>query len=273
MTRPASSQVMSPTRAGLSTSMTTPGVEDTAQDFSTNQDQDGFPLEENPTAASDTPLSRGGTERLIRSLAGIQDARSFAEMLVQGLRDLHSADPANMEEFGSLQNPPSPPPQFNREADDGQDPRLPPLDNMNPGGRYDNKELAEHTKSLVSSPPIKLPRLHTKADYKSWRSEVPLHFDMRMLGDITYGAERYDNDEGQRRPKYHELRKNKAFSALALSLSVDLRTTFKIDDIRDNMDADALLFERITPRCCLSASRSTSRPATVLTLTTCCRSW
>ncbi|GMF49056.1 unnamed protein product [Phytophthora fragariaefolia] len=65
-----------------------------------------------------------------------------------------------------------------------------------------------------------------------------------MLGAITYGTERYDSTEGLRRAKYHEwfeARKNKAFSALALSLSVDLRTTFKIDDIRDNMDAAAML--------------------------------
>ncbi|KAE9260250.1 hypothetical protein PF001_g32771 [Phytophthora fragariae] len=70
-----------------------------------------------------------------------------------------------------------------------------------------------------------------------------------MLGAITYGTERYDEAEGLRRAKYHEwfeARKNKTFSALALSLSVDLRTTFKIDDIRDNMDAAALLFTRIT---------------------------
>ncbi|KAE9279463.1 hypothetical protein PR003_g28228 [Phytophthora rubi] len=129
----------------------------------------------------------------------------------------------------------------------GDDPRdLPLLDNINPGGRYDDKELAEHTKALVSSPPIELPNLYSKADYKSWRSEVPLHFDTRMLGAVTYGTERYDEAEGLRRAKYHEwfsARKNKAFSALALS--VDLRTTFKIDDIRDNMDAAVLLFTRL----------------------------
>ncbi|KAE9324129.1 hypothetical protein PF001_g3586 [Phytophthora fragariae] len=120
---------------------------------------------------------------------------------------------------------------------------------MNRGGRYDDKELAQPTKALVSSPPIKLPKLQSKSDYKSWRSEVPLYFDTRVLGAITYGTERYDEAEVLRRAKYHEwfeARKNKAFSALALSLSVDLRTTFKIDDIRDNMDAAALLFTRIT---------------------------
>ncbi|KAG3024903.1 hypothetical protein PC121_g11173 [Phytophthora cactorum] len=45
---------------------------------------------------------------------------------------------------------------------------------------------------------------------------------------------------GVRRQKYfvwYETRKNKTISALALSLSLDLRATFKIDAIRDNMDA------------------------------------
>ncbi|KAE8885252.1 hypothetical protein PF010_g10079 [Phytophthora fragariae] len=68
-----------------------------------------------------------------------------------------------------------------------------------------------------------------------------------MLGAVTYGTERYDEAEGLRRAKYHEwfgARKNKVFSTLALS--VDLRTTFKIDDIRDNMDAAVLLFTCIT---------------------------
>ncbi|OWY94160.1 hypothetical protein PHMEG_00036188 [Phytophthora megakarya] len=46
--------------------------------------------------------------------------------------------------------------------------------------------------------------------------------------------------------KWYEMRKNKAFSALALSLSVDLRTMFKIDDIREHMDAAAMLYARIT---------------------------
>ncbi|OWY96818.1 hypothetical protein PHMEG_00032816 [Phytophthora megakarya] len=116
-------------------------------------------------------------------------------------------------------------------------------------GRYSNTELIDYTKVLINSQPIKLPKLHIKGDYKAWRSEVPLHFETRMLGDITYGGERYDEVEELRRVKYKEwfeVRKNKAFSALALSLSVDLRTTFKIDDIRDSIDATALLYSRIT---------------------------
>ncbi|KAE8975266.1 hypothetical protein PR002_g25641 [Phytophthora rubi] len=234
---------MSPTRAGQSQSPA-PGVDDTAREVSTNEGQAGSPLDENAIAANDGSLSRSDAERLIRTLVGIQGGRSLAEALFEGLRDLHSAPhPANSAETLPVSN--LSPSQTSR--DDPRD--LPPMDNMNPGGRYDDKELAQHTKALVSSPPIKLPKLQSKSDYKSWRSEVPLHFDTRMLGAITYGTERYDEAEGLRRAKYHEwfeARKNKVFSALALLLSVDLRTTFKIDDIRDNMDAAALLFTRIT---------------------------
>ncbi|KAE9296277.1 hypothetical protein PR003_g23797 [Phytophthora rubi] len=242
---------MSPTRAGQSQSPA-PGVDDTAQAISTNEDQAGPLLDENATAAND-----GDT------------------------RPSFSAPPSEFRGNSSVSNPSPPQTSRDDQADwqpppsqgdglrvlrllltprsQGDDPRdLPPLVNMNPGGRYDDKELAENTKALVSSPPIKLPKLHSKSDYKSWRSEVPLHFDTRMLDAITYGTERYDESEGLRRAKYYELfsaRKNNAFSAVALSLSVDLRTTFKIDDIRDNIDAAALLL------------RSTLRSATASILT------
>ncbi|OWY92074.1 hypothetical protein PHMEG_00039070 [Phytophthora megakarya] len=109
-------------------------------------------------------------------------------------------------------------------------------------GRYSNTERIDYTKVLINLQPIKLPKLHTMGDYKAWRSEVPLHFETRMLGDITYGGERYDEEEGLRRFKYKEwfeARKNKAFSWI-------LRTTFKIDEIRDSMDAATLLYSRIT---------------------------
>ncbi|KAE9264592.1 hypothetical protein PR003_g32751, partial [Phytophthora rubi] len=110
-------------------------------------------------------------------------------------------------------------------------------------------ELAEYTKALRNSAPITLPKLHSKGDYKAWKSEVPLHFEPRSLGDITYGGERHDEDLGLRRQKYAEwysARKTKAFSALALSLSVDLRSTFKVDELRDDMEAASVLWEAIT---------------------------
>ncbi|OWZ07839.1 hypothetical protein PHMEG_00019715 [Phytophthora megakarya] len=80
--------------------------------------------------------------------------------------------------------------------------------------RYNNDELIAYTKVIINSQ-VKLPKLHTKGDYKAWRSEVPLHFDSRMLGDITYGPERYDEQEG-------------------------------LPEIRDNKNAAAMLYERVT---------------------------
>ncbi|GMF19258.1 unnamed protein product [Phytophthora fragariaefolia] len=253
VTYPTSPQVMSPTAAGLLTSPAS-GVDNTTRGILTDQDPAGLGLDENASVASDTTLSRSDAERLIRTLAGISGGRPLAEALFEGLRDLHSAPrPANTAEASPVTNQAPPSRSTNQrlplpEGDDQRNLQPPPLGSMNAGSRYDDKELAGHTKALVSSPPIKLPKQHSKGDYKSWRSEVPLHFDTRMLGAITYGTERYDSTEGLSRAKYHEwfeARKNKAFSALALSLSVDLRTTFKIDDISDNMDAAAMLFERV----------------------------
>ncbi|KAE8998354.1 hypothetical protein PF011_g15091 [Phytophthora fragariae] len=115
---------------------------------------------------------------------------------------------------------------------------------MNPGGRYagggdeSSAELARH----------QVAKLQSKADYKAWKSEVPLHFETCTLGDITYGTERYDEGEGLRRPKYAEwfrMQKNKAFSALALSLSVNLRSTFRMDELRDKMKAASALYNQI----------------------------
>ncbi|KAG2771515.1 hypothetical protein PC129_g14756 [Phytophthora cactorum] len=119
------------------------------------------------------------------------------------------------------------------------------LDNQHPGGRYDDKELAEHTKTLRNTPHIKLPNLSKKEDYQAWLSEVPLPFENRLLDETTYGTERFDSVEGYKRPKYAEwykARKVIDFSVLALSLSVGLLTTLKIDSIRDQMEAPSLLW-------------------------------
>ncbi|KAE9217583.1 hypothetical protein PF005_g8598 [Phytophthora fragariae] len=64
-------------------------------------------------------------------------------------------------------------------------------DNNFPSGRYDDRELAEYTKALRNLAPITPPKLHSKGDYKAWKSEVPLHFDLahletlRMEGSAT----------------------------------------------------------------------------------------
>ncbi|KAG2889571.1 hypothetical protein PC119_g12315 [Phytophthora cactorum] len=123
------------------------------------------------------------------------------------------------------------------------------LDYNFPGDRYDAKELVEYSKALRNSPAIQLPRLHTKEEYKVWKNEVPLHFEPRTLGDITYGGECYDVDFGLRRVKFTEwyrARMNKAFSALALS--VDLLFTLKVDEIQEDMEAASILWSFITKR-------------------------
>ncbi|KAE9010707.1 hypothetical protein PR001_g16098 [Phytophthora rubi] len=103
-------------------------------------------------------------------------------------------------------------------------------DNNFPSGRYDDRELAEYTKALRNLAPITLPKLHSKGDYKAWKSEIPLHFDLAHL-ETLHG---------------YSARKTKAFSALALSLSVDLRSTFKVDELRDDMEAASVLCQAIT---------------------------
>ncbi|KAG2769830.1 hypothetical protein PC116_g16830 [Phytophthora cactorum] len=259
VTLSASPQVMSPIRVHDSTT-DTPGVEDPIPGgASANGSRGARQLADNvtdtATGRGDDVLSHEEAEHLIWSITGIQGGRSLVENSLEGLRARNLP----------VRNQPPPP---NNPSDggysSGESSKAPSsrpsmLDNQNPGGRYDDKELAEHTKSLRNTADIKLPSLSKKEDYKVWFSEVPLHFESRLLGKITYGAERFDSVEGCQRPKYAEwykARKVKAFSALALSLSVDLRTTFKIDSSET----------RWRHRHCFgSASRSILRRATVLT--------
>eukprot|EP00644_Phytophthora_capsici_P009993 jgi/Phyca11/130059/e_gw1.90.39.1 len=198
-------------------------------------------------------MSHSDVEHLARSLAEIPGGRRLIQALLQGLAQ--SAERAE-------ENPPPQRPRSNssvsgrnRHADDAvsvrsDDPSNVPsmFDNKNPGGRYDDAELTDSIKSLRNVS-IKLPALTKKEEYQAWYSEVPLHFESCMLGDITYGAERFDSVEGYGRPKYAEwykLRQTKAFSVMALSLSVELRTTFKIDDMRDQTEAASILWKSIT---------------------------
>ncbi|ETM34569.1 hypothetical protein L914_18369 [Phytophthora nicotianae] len=260
VTRPASPQVMSPTRALQAieegSGAQCAGSQDQGQVLAC-QDQVQQTLVENTANKGDATISHEEAEHLIHSLAGIRGGRPLIRVLLEGLQSLH---PIQTDDSVPLRNSPPPPPSepsgdgsssgSASASDLGEYPRENlHLDNNFPGGRYDDKELVEYTKALRISPAIQLPKLHTKEDYKVWKSEVPLHFEPRTLGDITYGGKRYDVDFGLRRVKYTEwyrARKNKAFSALALSLSVDLRSTFKVDEIREEMEAASILWSFIT---------------------------
>ncbi|KAE9224672.1 hypothetical protein PF005_g5816 [Phytophthora fragariae] len=224
-TQHETSQVMSPTRAR-------PRTEE-ASGALVNEDEDAASGGGQRASHQDDSTL---TDAFARSLAENPVGAALRRALLDGLQD-HSG---NADQ--------SPPPSEEEEEEDREDIRGPPLDNMNPSGRYVDEELAEATRALRNSPVIKLPKPQSKADYKAWKSEVPLHFETCTLGDITYGTERYDENEGLRRPKYAEwfrMRKNKAFSALALSLSVDLRSTFRVDELRDNMKAASALYNQI----------------------------
>nr|KAE8938952.1 hypothetical protein PF009_g11200 [Phytophthora fragariae] len=263
VTRHASSQVMSLIRAQRSTDVAC-GV-DNQEEVSTNPDEAAQRLAESVefartfeesgqvTDRADAVLSHDEAELLVRSLAGIPGGRPLIRVLLEGIDRRARTVAGESLEISPLQ-PPSEPDSNGSSHGDCTDPDEPRrgdamLENNFPGGRYDDRELAEYTKALRNSAPITLPKLHSKGDYKAWKSEVPLHFEPRTLGDITYGGERYDEDLGLRRQKYAEwysARKTKAFSALALSLSVDLRSTFKVDELRDDMEAASVLWEAIT---------------------------
>ncbi|KAG3066608.1 hypothetical protein PI125_g23829 [Phytophthora idaei] len=214
---------MSPIRVHDSTT-DAPGVEDPSPGgASANGSRGARQLADNvtdtATGRGDDVLSHEEAEHLIRSITGIQGGRSLVENLLEGLRARNLP----------VRNQPPPP------------------NNPSDGG-YSSGARGAH-KSLRNTADIKLPSLSKKGDYLVWFSEVPLHFESRLLGEITYGAERFDSVEGYQRPKcaeWYKARKVKAFSALALSLSVDLRTTFKIDSIRDQIEAPSLLWQRIT---------------------------
>ncbi|OWY95543.1 hypothetical protein PHMEG_00034428 [Phytophthora megakarya] len=222
MTRIAS-QAMSPIRAQHSTDVD-PGVANTTVENSANRDRGGSSLAENATTRNDATLSHEEAEDLILSLADIPGGRPLFQTLLQNL---------NRSTTEGFETEPDSPPLANSQDSSQRDFSFPGnLDNMNPGGRYDNAELSSYTKVLINSPSIKLPKLQARVTTRPGKSEVPLHFEQHMLADITYGVERYDEAEGLR----------------PLSLSVDLRTTFKIDDIRKHMDAAAMLIARITQR-------------------------
>ncbi|KAG2790621.1 hypothetical protein PC129_g16460 [Phytophthora cactorum] len=114
------------------------------------------------TARANDVLSHEEAEHLIRSLTGIAGGRPLVEKLLEELRARNFA----------LRNQPPPPPNDPRDGDDSSaghseatSSQLSMLDNQHPGDRYDDKDLAEHTKTLQNTPDIKLPNLSKKKDY------------------------------------------------------------------------------------------------------------
>jgi hypothetical protein len=126
-----------------------------------------------------TTLSHEKVEHLVRSLAVIPGGRPLIAVLPEGLA--WRAHSAAALPFGT--QPPQPPSDLGsdgsshrgRAPDEQSQGHAAPLDNTFPGGRYNNRELADYTKALRNSAPIQLLRLLSNGDYKAWKSELPLH--------------------------------------------------------------------------------------------------
>ncbi|EEY55270.1 uncharacterized protein PITG_09195 [Phytophthora infestans T30-4] len=117
------------------------------------------------------------------------------------------------------------------------------------GASYDDVELGLHTEKMLGKE-VPLPKLSdNKKDYDKWKSEVTLRFPTYKLNAITYGEERYNSVAGLNSQKYHtwyDTRRSMAFTTMALSLDMNLREMFKVDELRDQMEAPSLLWNRIT---------------------------
>ncbi|OWZ06819.1 hypothetical protein PHMEG_00020881 [Phytophthora megakarya] len=117
------------------------------------------------------------------------------------------------------------------------------------GSRYSDVELKENTNKLLDKE-VLLPKLtDVKEEFEKWRRELTLCFPLYKLDEITYGGVHYDAQLGFVNPHYHrwfDTRRVMAFTARALSLDMNLRVLFKVDKLRDQMEAPSLLWGRLT---------------------------
>ncbi|POM57736.1 Hypothetical protein PHPALM_37713 [Phytophthora palmivora] len=124
------------------------------------------------------------------------------------------------------------------------------------GTRYDDAEIVKHTKKLLGKE-MSLPKLSDqKGEYTRWKSEVTLRFPTFKQSAITNGEKRYDAALGYTNMKYHtwyNTRRVMAFTAMALSLDMNMRDLFKVDELQDQMEA---------LHCSGAASRRTLRRVT-----------
>ncbi|KAE9215117.1 hypothetical protein PF005_g9561 [Phytophthora fragariae] len=96
------------------------------------------------------------------------------------------------------------------------------------GSRYDDADIAKQTEKLLGKE-VPLPKLvDQKKESACWKSEVTLRFPTFKLDAITYGGERYDSALGMKYHTWYDTRRVMAFTAMALSLDMNLRYLFKI---------------------------------------------
>ncbi|KAF4044459.1 hypothetical protein GN244_ATG03167 [Phytophthora infestans] len=144
--------------------------------------------------------------------------------------------------------------------------------------RYSDAELVDATSKMVGKEVV-LPKLKdVKEVFARWRSEVILRFPLCKIDATTYESERYDSQLGYVNPKYHswyDTRRVMAFTAMALSLDMNLRDLFKVDELREDMEAPSLLWDELreemeAPSLLLGGLWLTSLDVMGLTPTTSC---
>ncbi|OWZ17890.1 hypothetical protein PHMEG_0008100 [Phytophthora megakarya] len=121
------------------------------------------------------------------------------------------------------------------------------LDNQH-GSRYSDVELKENTNQLLGKEVLLPKQTDVKEEFEKWRSELTLRFPLYKLDEITYGGVHYDAQLGFVNPHYHrwlDTRRVMAFTAMALALDMNLREIFKVDELRDQMEAPSLLWGRL----------------------------
>ncbi|KAF4037276.1 hypothetical protein GN244_ATG10658 [Phytophthora infestans] len=114
--------------------------------------------------------------------------------------------------------------------------------------RYNDAELVDATSKMIGKEVVLPKRKDVKEELARWRSEVTLRFPLYELDAIPYESERYDSQLGYVNPKYHrwyDTRRVMSFTAMALSLDMNLRDLFKVDELREEMEAPSLLWDRI----------------------------
>ncbi|KAF4142029.1 hypothetical protein GN958_ATG08784 [Phytophthora infestans] len=144
--------------------------------------------------------------------------------------------------------------------------------------RYNDAELVDATSKMIGKEVVLPKRKDVKEELARWRSEVTLRFPLYELDAIPYESERYDSQLGYVNPKYYrwyDTRRVMAFTAMALSLDMNLRDLFKVDELREDMEAPSLLWDELreemeAPSLLLGGLWLTSLDVMGLTPTTSC---
>jgi hypothetical protein len=188
VTRPASSQVMSPIRAQHSTEEAVIGGSEVASldqepDEATQRLAESVQFarsiaETGRSSGQDcSTMSHADAEHLIRSLVEIPGERPLIRVLLEGM------ERSNTAEAQPVGNPPPPPPPHSEGSDGSRDGEEGPgrprssddalLDNIHSGGRYDDRELADYRRPCATRPASSCPSSTPRRITRRGRARCP----------------------------------------------------------------------------------------------------